>query len=290
MAEIRFSIDASDLPRAEAWLAAVSGQLDFVASRAITATAKSIHANLRSQLPSAVHQPTAWTTRGLLVKFSTRADPTAMVGFNYGDKFGPEGSFGPSNFQSKSIGVPSGRYMDVLARGGQRQPKSTELALRRAGLIKSDRFIVPAGYGIGKPNSAGNVTGGNYQLLLSRLRANRDLGTTSNAPTGAGSRGRTAAKRRNVDVFLDDSFDAAAILQRSGRGPKGGTGKGSGRPGRPQTVGFKRGFKAAFWVVSAPTYRVQFPVRQIAERQFKTEIGGHFREAWRWALANPKRS
>jgi hypothetical protein len=223
------------------------------------------------------------------VKYASRRDPVAIVGFNYGDKYGPQGSFGPSNFQSKKIGVPSGRYMDVLARGGIRSAKSTELALRRTGLIRSNQFITPGGYGIGKPNSFGNVTGGNYQLLLSRLRANRDIGTTSNAPIGAGSRGRTAAKRKEADLFIDRR-KGGMIAQRYGKGPKGGTGKGTGNPGRPQTVGYRRGFRPAFWITDQPHYQVRFPVRVIAEAQFKAEVGGHFRQALEWALANPKRS
>lgn len=282
MAGIQLSIDASDLRKADLWLASMSGQLDFVTSRALTATVKSIHANLKGRLPSAVTAPTRWTTRGLLVKYSTRKDLNAAVGFNYGD-----GSFADMGRMS-SMGVPSGRYMDVLARGGNRQAKSTELALRRTGLMRSDQFITPGGYGIGKPNAAGNVTGGKYMQLLSFFKANRDIGVTSNAPQGGGSRGRTAAKRREVSLFIDRR-KGAAVMQRTGRGPKGGTGIGTGKPGRPQTVGYKRSFKAAFWIVNQPRYRVQFPVRQIAERQFRAEIGGHFREALEWAQRNPKR-
>jgi len=288
VAGIQISIDASDLRKADLWLATITGNLDFVASRAITATAKSIHANLKRRLPGAVANPTAWTTRGLLVKYSSRRDPVAIVGFNYGDKYGPQGSFGPSNFQSKKIGVPSGRYMDVLARGGLRSAKSSELALRRVGAMRSNQFLTPGGYGIGKTNSFGNVTGGKYQQLLSFFRANRDIGATSNRPQGAGSRGRSAAKRKDVDLFIDRR-KGGAIMQRMGKGPKGGTGKGTGNPGRPQTTGYKRGIKAAFWMVDAPRYRVQFPVRQIAEAQFKAEVGGHFRRALEHALKNPKR-
>lgn len=281
MAGIQLGIDASDLRKADLWLASMSGQLDFVTSRALTATVKSIHANLKRQLPGAVTRPTSWTTRGLLVRYSTRKDLSAAVGFNYGD-----GSFSDRGRMS-GMGVPSGRYMDVLARGGNRQAKSTELALRRAGLMRSDQYITPAGYGIGKPNAAGNVSGGNYQRLLSRLGANRDIGVTSNAPQGAGSRGRTAAKRREIDLFIDRR-NGGAVMQRTGRGPKGGTGIGTGKPGRPQTTGYRRGFKAAFWMVRAPRYEVRFPVREIAERQFRAEIGGHFREALEWAQRNPR--
>ena len=282
MAGINFSIDTSDLRKADVWLATMTGQMDFVASRAISATAKSIHSNLKQRLPSAVTKPTTWTTRGLLVRYATRTNPTAAVGFNYGG-----GSFDEVGRMS-GMGVPSGRYMDVLARGGLRSAKASELALRRAGHMRSNQFLTPGGYGIGKTNSFGNVSGGNYQLMLSRLRANRDEGTTSNAPMGAGSRGRTAAKRRNVDLFIDRR-KGGAIMQRMGKGPKGGTGIGSGKPGRPQTTGYKRGIKAAFWMVNAPRYTVRFPVRQIAEAQFRAEVGGHFRTALEQALKSPKR-
>jgi hypothetical protein len=283
VAGIQISIDTSDLRKADLWLATITGNLDFVSSRAITATAKSIHANLKRRLPNAVTKPTSWTTRGLLVRYATRANPTAAVGFNYGG-----GSFDEVGRMS-GMGVPSGRYMDVLARGGIRSAKSTELGLRRTGLIRSNQFITPGGYGIGKPNSFGNVTGGNYQRLLSGLGANRDQGVTSNAPKGPGSRGRTAAKRREVDLFIDRRKDGM-IAQRYGKGPKGGTGKGTGNPGRPQTVGYRRGFRPAFWITDQPHYQVRFPVRVIAEAQFKAEVGGHFRQALEWALKNPKRS
>jgi len=283
MAGISISIDSSDLRNADLWLATITGQMDFVSSRAITATAKSIHANLKRRLPIAVISPTVWTKRGLLVKYATRKDLTAMVGFNYG-----EGSFAETGWYSGK-GVPAGRYMDVLARGGARSAKSTELSLRRVGLMRSGQYLTPGGYGIGKTNAAGNISSGKYMQLLSFFRANRDIGVTSNAPKGGGSRGRTAAKQREVSLFIDRR-KGAAIMQRTGKEPKGGTGIGSGRPGRPQTTGYKRGIKAAFWIVNAPRYRVQFPVRQIAEAQFKAEIGGHFRTALEWAQNNPKRS
>jgi hypothetical protein len=71
-----------------------------------------------------------------------------------------------------------------------------------------------------------------------------------------------------VDLFIDRR-KVGAIMQRMGKGPRGGTGVGTGKPGRPQTTGYKRGIKAAFWMVDAPRYTVRFPVRQIAEAQFK---------------------
>ena len=282
MPNINISIDTGDLRKADVWLATMSGQMSFVASRAISTTAKSIHTNLKARLPSAVNKPTSWTTRGLMVRYSTRANPTAVVGFNYGD-----GSFSPTGVRDSSMGVPSGRYMDALARGGTRSAKASELAIRRKFPEYYRKFLTPAGYGIGKTNTFGNVSGGNYQRLLSQLGANRDQGVTSNAPKGGGSRGRTAAKQREISIFLDRR-KGGAIMQRTGRGPKGGTGFGSGKPGRPQTVGYRRGIKPAFWLVNQPNYKVQFPVRSIAELQFKAEIAKHFTEALADAQRNPR--
>jgi hypothetical protein len=282
MAGVQFSIDDSDIRAADRWLAATTGQLDFVSSRAISATVKSIHGTLRRQLPTAIDRPTAWTRRGLLVRYATRTNLTAAVGFNYGD-----GSFDDIGSMS-GMGTPSGRYMEVQARGGSRRPKSSELALRRTYRAAPDEFLVPGGYGIGKPDAAGNISGARYMLMLSRLGANRDIGTTSNAPAGPGSRGRTAAKRREVDLFIDRR-KGAAIMQRTGRGPKGGTGRGSGKPGRPQTSGYRRGIRPAFFIIRNPRYQVRFPVRELAMSQFRREIGPNFTAALEWAQRNPKR-
>jgi hypothetical protein len=282
---IEFQIDATDFNKAHIWLATVTNQMDFVTSRALTAAVKKIHKDMRAMLPTVVDRPTRWTTRGLLVRYSTPSNLSAAVGFNYG----------LGDFFDYTGGVPAGRYMDVLASGGSRRHKSTEQKLIRAGIIPQNKFITPAGNGIGRLNAHGNVTPGNYELLITRMRAAFDAGYTSNAPKDGGSRGRSAAKKRQVDLLMPprhrwrgDQKRRDVILQRTGRGPKGGTGKGSGQRGRPQTVGYRRGVKPAFWIVDAPQYKVQFPFREIAQRQFNAEIGGHFEESLRWAMMNPR--
>lgn len=278
MAQIRFDVDTGGIQKAAAWLAAVNGQLEYVSARALTSTVTSIHKRLKQRLPIAVESPTAWTNRGLLKKHASKTDLTAAVGFNYGD-----GSFVDMGRMS-GMGVPSGRYMEVLARGGRRKPKATELALRRIGILKANEFLVPGGFGIGKPNKAGNITGGNYQLLLSRLGANRDIGVTSNAPKDGGSRGRTAKKKKEIDIFVDRR-KGGAIMQRYGPKPKGVTGFGrAGSRGRPTTNSYQRKIRPAFFIVKEPTYRPIFPIKDIAERQFKAEIGKNFSDALTEAL------
>lgn len=278
---ITFDVDTADVRAADRWLANATNQLPFVTSMALTNTVKAIHANLKQQLPSRVHQPTTWTRRGLIVKFARKNNLTAAVGFNYGDGLTEDLGFTP-----KRTGVPSGRYMDVLARGGRRSAKGTELALRRAGLIRSNQFITPSNLSgtIGKVNAAGNVPAAKYLQLQSRLRTLREEGSIANAPQGAGSRGRSGAKRADVDLFMRPG--GRVIYQRVGARPKGGTGKGSGRPGRPQTIGYRRGIRPAFHVVEAPQYKPQFPVQRIAQQQFASTYANNFRDALSKALAS----
>jgi hypothetical protein len=266
MTSIRLDADLSGVRNADLWLAKATDQLPFVTSVALTNAAKSIHANLKAKLPNAVNKPTRWTERGLIVKYSTKRSLFAAVGFNYGEGLLEDGSFTP-----KTTGVPSGRYMDVLARGGIRQAKSTERALRRVGVINSSQFLTPSGLGIGRLNKYGNASAGAYSILRSSLQANRDQGVTSNA-------------RNPSERLFVDRRNGITIMERKGRGPKGGTGKGSGRPGRPQTIGYKRGIRPAFHVVSQPRYRAQFPVQKIALAQLRSEYAQHFRAALEQAL------
>jgi hypothetical protein len=68
------------------------------------------------------------------------------------------------------------------------------------------------------------------------------------------------------------------IAVRTGRGPKGGTGKGSGRPGRPQTIGYKRGFKVALNVIDQPNYEKKFDVQSIALREYNRVFASEWRK------------
>ena len=183
-----------------------------------------------------------------------------MAGFQYG-----EGKWEDDWDTRKSGGVAAGRYMYVNTRGGNRQAKSFELALRRAGAIHADQFVVPNDYM--KVNDQGNLTGSQYQQVLSRLGASGLTGNTTKAST-----------RRKVDYFVmryegwpsrwQLGATPAAIAIRAGSGPKGGTGKGTHQRGRPQTVGYPRGWLPAMWITHQPKYKRRFPVQQVAMKAF----------------------
>lgn len=284
---ISFEIDYSQISDTERRLALEMGQFEWISARAMTTAAKAAKSKLQTNiLPRIEGGPTSWTRRGLIASFATKDNLTSNVGWNYGG-----GSFTETGEQSfKSGGVPSGRYMEVNARGGDRNPKSTELQLRRSRLIDNNQFITPAIDSDGvKLDRHGNVSRGEYTRMLSRVRA-LEVGS---APSGSGSRGRSGKARSKTDYFIarGDAMGISRwqlgtkpiyIARRSGHGPKGGTGKGSGRPGRPQTIGYRRGFDVSFHIISSPNYESRFPIKSIAMAEYRRV----FNEAWRKGLEN----
>lgn len=286
---VAFTVDTLEISRLSQGLARMMGQYEWITARAMTDGAKSAREAIRREiLPRIEGGPSNWTKRGLIVKYASRNDFTAMAGFQYG-----EGKWTDSEFSRKGQGIPAGRYMGVNARGGDRKPKATERALRRVGAIQNDQFITPNARGRGvRIDARGNVSGGAYQQLLSRLRALPE-GSSQNAPRGRGgdSRGRSASSRAATDYFVlrragdrpsrwELGANPSAIVARAGRGPKGGTGKGSGQRGRPQTVGFKRGFRTAFNITDQPNYERRFPIESVAMREFRRV----FPQAWQAGL------
>jgi hypothetical protein len=273
MASVSFTVDTSQVSAMSKSLAALMGQYEWIAARAMTEGVKAAKAGIaREILPKIKGGPTPWTRRGLIARYARKDDLRAMAGFQYG-----EGNWSDSAFSRKAGGIPAGRYMGVNASGGDRRPKAAELRLRQSGLIGSGDFVSPRSTWRGV-DKRGNVANTKYNQILSRLRA--ASGSLGNAPTGAGSRGRSGRKRASLDYFVARGDESGIsrwqlgtrpvmIAERAGDGPKGGTGKGSGKRGRPQTVGYKRGFVPAFSVVNdAPNYERRFNIQSVAMREF----------------------
>jgi hypothetical protein len=279
---IVFEVDTRQISRLSEATARLIGQYEWITARAMTEAAKAAKEQIaREILPKIQGGPTAWTRRGLIVKYARRDDLRAMAGFQYGG-----GRWEDSEFDRKAGGIPAGRYMGINARGGDRRAKASERQLRRAGVIRQDQFIVPNGKVL-RLNAQGNLPAGQYTQILSRLRALEQ----GSAPAGPGSRGRSGAARSNVDYFglrysggrparWELGADPIAIARRVGAKPKGGTGKGSGQRGRPQTVGYRRGFAPALWVTDQPNYERRFDIRGAARRGFDRT----FAQAWEAGL------
>ena len=282
MAGVDLTIDTSELNQLQVSLSRMMGQFEWITARAMTTAAKASREAIRREiLPMVQGGATPWTKRGLIVSYAKPGDLRAMAGFQYG-----EGKWTDSAFSRKAGGVPAGRYMGINASGGDRRAKGFEARLRQAGQIGRGDFVVPRSRW-GALNAQGNVANTKYNQILSRVRA--ASGSLGNAPQGAGSRGRSGRSRASLDYFVARGDDAGIsrwqlgtrpvlIAERAGSGPKGGTGKGSGKRGRPQTVGYRRGFVPALSIVNdAPNYERRFPIRSVAMREYQRV----FPEAWR---------
>lgn len=282
MAGLDLTIDTTELNQLQVSLSRMMGQFEWITARAMTTAAKASRDAIRREiLPMVKGGATAWTKRGLIVSFAKPTELRVMAGFQYG-----EGRWTDSAFSRKAGGIPAGRYMGTNARGGDRRPKGFELRLRQAGQIGREDFVVPRSRW-GALDQRGNVANTKYNQILSRVRA--ASGGLGNAPQGAGSRGRSGRARASLDYFVARGDDAGIsrwqlgskpvlIAERAGDRPKGGTGKGSGKRGRPKTVGYRRGFVPAMSIVNdAPNYERRFPIQSVAMREYRRV----FPEAWR---------
>jgi hypothetical protein len=279
---LNLDVDAAKISKLRHFTQAIGRGLPGITSRAMNAVGVEAKKAVSDTIfPMIKGGPVNWTKRGLIHVYANPNRLDMWVGFNPGADANIPG------FRSKSGGVPAGRYMGLNARGGDRRPKSFELALRRAGKIGGNDFVIPRS-NWKSVNKYGNVPASKYTQILSRVRA---LPTgIGDAANGAGSRGRSGAKQSSLDFFVargDESgisrwqlgTQAIFIAQRRGRKPKGGTGKGTNKRGRPQTIGYRRGFIAVMTILQdqAPEYeRGRFPIVPTIEatvkRRFPPEL------------------
>lgn len=252
MSGVQFTIDTSQVSAMSNALAGLTGNYNWIVARAMTNSAKAAKAAVAADVfPRIQGGPTAWTRRGLMVSFARPDNLTSNVGFNYGD-----GSFS-ATFAGKGMGTPAGRYMDVNARGGDRRAKRTEHQLRDAGIIRPDQFITPASGGV-KLNAQGNVSGPEYQRIVSRVKGFASAGSTQNTARGAGSRGRSARKRNESDYFvMRRDGEAQFIAKRVG----------------------KRGFVPALFITDQPNYEQRFRVQPVAMAEYRRVFSKEFEAA-----------
>jgi len=246
---LRFTVDDDQISEASRVFLRLSGQYEWVCAMALTRAAKTARQAIANETLGGIEGgPTPWTRRGLMSSMATPDNLVANVGFNYGD-----GSFSEQGFTSKAGGIPSGRYMGILASGGDRRPKSFELRLRRSGIIRGDQFITPASSGI-RINPQGNVPAPEYQRILSRLKVEQE---------GSNMATKSRHKRAQSDYFVrygELGEGAMYIAKRIGRG-----------------------FVPALFVVDQPNYEgsryhPQFNIQGIATKAFRNDFPLQFQK------------
>lgn len=197
-------------------------QLRYATAQAMTNAAKAAQIKLRQETPQRIDRPTPFTLNSTFVRFANPTRLSAEVGFKY--------------FAAK--GTPAGVYLSPMARGGDRQPKRSELRLRSSGIIGSGQYIVPRKPWQGDPY--GNVPRGTMSMVLSQLKSYTGDLRGSNATNSKRSQRRRAAAGQ---FFLSRS--RRSILYRPSEGS------------RSQA-------ETAFMILNdAPNHERRFPITQI---------------------------
>lgn len=250
----------SELPKAIRWTDAMTKQLPWAIAKAMTESAKKSQVALKAQTPRYVRNPVPFTMNSTFVPYASPKNLEAWVGFK---DYAPKGT-------------PAAKYLQPMVGGGVRRPKSSERQLQSAGLLRPGEFIVPTGVTPLKLNQYGNLTGGTYTQVLSRLKALGEQGYSGNV-SGAS---RSQSKRSARDYFLGAPGGLPRGIQaRVGRKPKGTGGRGSAKGGRPVTSNLPRGFHTVFYITRQPTYTGKFPVQSILGNTFNNNFGKQLRAA-----------
>ena len=225
-----------------------SRNVSYMTARAMTQSAQAAQAELRAQMPRYIQGgPVPFTLNSTFVRFARPSNLSVTIGFR--------------EFASK--GTAAGRYLNYMAEGGGRVHKSTERQLVRAGLIRSNQYLVPTGRAPLTLNSHGNLTGGTYTQMLSRLKALGQQGYLGNVSSSR----RSQRKRQDRDYFIGRPGGRllGVYLRVGPGGPRGGA---------------PRGFDTMFYITRQPQYRMTFPIQQIIEDAYLEAWPGLFRAAF----------
>ena len=229
---LNVSLDTSELTRlAERAALLTEKNLRYAVAQAMTDSAKDAQARLKEATPRFVDRPTPWTENSTYVRFASPNRLTAEVGFK----------------QDAVKGTAAGKYLNPMARGGDRKAKPSEWVLRRGGVIKANQFIVPLPEWRG--DAYGNVPKGTYTMMLSQIKAFSGPLSYLNASGSA----RSKRKRATAGQFF-------TIRSRDlGEGPKGIFYRAPG----------ERSFELAFGVLNdAPNYERTFPIQRILNDEY----------------------
>lgn len=177
MQPITLSVDASDLNRVKAFLAAYSGQLPFATSLALNRTARDVQAGLNRATTTAFTDPVAFTRKAFRYSQSTKANLVAEV-FPSQDRpyFDPQ-TFGGTRFwknyegllrglaRTQGAGLPEGKLSPTsLARNAAGNPRRALFGQIQAA---PERFV----FGTPRGGNRGPRSPGVYRRTAKRLQA-----------------------------------------------------------------------------------------------------------------------
>ena len=173
-----------------------SDQIPYAMQLAVNDLAKDTIRVERIEMQDSFDRPTPFVLRGLRVaKWASKQDPTAAIWFK--DVFGKFGEAVENTLRPQ-------------IEGGPRAPKSTEVRLRRLGLLVQDEWLSPGGSA--RLNAYGNVSGAAHVQMLSYFRAFWEAGYNANRRAGA------SASRRGKRFFVQKVGGSRGIFEVTGKG------------------------------------------------------------------------
>ncbi|UVA80457.1 hypothetical protein [Pandoraea commovens] len=153
-------------------------QFPFAASMALNRTINAAKAVLLYQMRTVFDRPTPYTLNALRTQPATKRNLEARVWFK----------------DDTYKGTPATKYLPPQVYGGTRSRKRVEMRLQYAGLMSSDQFVMP-GQGA-QLDAYGNVSRGQYQRILSQLKASADTSQNETARSRKRRRGKAIPAAR----------------------------------------------------------------------------------------------
>lgn len=249
-------------------------QVQFATARALTRTAQHVREAEKREITAVFDRPTPWALNGLMVKPATRGDLTAEVR--------------PKDARSKSA-----TEFDTVFRhhikGGTREWKRSEHALRRIGVLPPNMAAVPGE--AAQLDAYGNMSRGQIVRLLSYLQAFGEQGYSANST--AKTRARLAKRGRSAAGF--STIQGVEYFVSKGKG--NWFGRRSWKQGRlqhlPPGVWSRSGthgsdLKPVLMFVRLPTYRLRFKFYDVANREIQARFEGELKRSFEEAMASAR--
>lgn len=277
---ITFQVDTSQINRVAVRIAQIRDNFPGTLVRAMNYAAYDAQKDLQRQTPRFIDRPTAWTLRATFVEKATIQNMVVRLGFK----------------DEASKGTPAARYLQPIVAGGPRTQKSSERQLGRRSVLFGGRFLIPTGKQPLALNAFGNLSGGQYTQVLSRIAAFDEAGYGANRSGSARSR-RARSKqdyfiryRGGVPIAiaarvgpLPQGSSASATRRRDAKGRFRQGAQSGPQGGRPATANLPRGFVNVFVFGKQPQYKPSFPVGTIVQGKFSERFPSIFeRLVWNY--------
>jgi hypothetical protein len=253
--------------------AKVLSQIPFATAKALTKTAQAVREAERREMASVFDRPTPWTLNSLFVKPANKVTLSAEVAFK----------------GAAAKGTPYDRALAHHIRGGTREWKRMELALKRLGVLPSTWAAVPGE--AAKLDGYGNMSRGQVVQILSYLQAFGEQGYKANMT--AKGRARLARRGRTEGGFAR----IGGVEYFVSRGPGNWFGGRSWKNGRGQHlapgVWQKSGIhgvkvRPVLMFVSTPSYRVRLAFYDVGSRVASTTFPIEFQKSIAEAMASAR--